>query len=388
MAKSMLGVVVLCIASAMACTGHAADPPASDLHADETVIVFPSRVVRETAAAAAKQGEPAWVIRLRGWVFEREEDSSWRNAAIDKLGEQMGLTEREIEGELFRSRARSFLCDNERGKRVEVRIGKQTYVMPETSEDGHFEGEIRLSDAELKSAIVKGGKGGESQRVELTIENAKGAAVDAAAVRVVGSKGLLVVCDIDDTIKVSNIGDHTKVLRATFVEPFAAVPGMSELLGKLAAAGEERVEFHYLSASPWQLYEPLAAFLRDNGFPEGCITLREFRMKDERVLTMFKDPREYKRAEIEGLMSELPDRKLVLIGDSTEHDAELYAEVARAHPGRVQAILIRATPGDEAGQERARLALESLPEGTRGAVFEDPAGVAVHEAEVSSPPAP
>lgn len=359
-------------------------PP--NLANDETVVLFPSRAVREEAGASG----PGWVIRLRGWVFERETDSSWRSVAIDRFGKEIGLHADEIASPVFRDRARAFLADNERGKRIAVRVAGRTFIMPATGEDGHFQGVINLSDADVLAAA--GNPDPNTQRrLELLIENAGEAETIIAPVRIVETgarSGLLVVCDIDDTIKISNIDDRQQLLRSTFVEPFAPVPGMSELLTRLAAAGRAAgnpVEFHYLSASPWQLYEPLAAFLRDHGFPEGCITLREFRMKDERIGNLFANPTEYKLAELARLTAQMPDRKLVLIGDSTEHDAELYAEFARKRPGRVLIILIRLTPGDEQGTARTQKALRGMPGGAHWIMFQDPATVRFDLPELRSP---
>ncbi len=380
MALAVVAVMLSWIVAGVVPPTHAAESPPSALASDETIILFPSRAVRESNG---ESGE--WVVHLRGWVFEREEDSRWRNAAIDKLGEEMGLTKDEISSDRFRDRARSFLADNERGKRIGIKVGGRSVVMPETSEDGHFAGQIRLSDTELFAATAERGvdkKDRKPRTLQLTIENAAAAEVIAGSVRIVEPQGVLVVCDIDDTIKVSHIGDRAKLLRATFVEPFVAVPGMNELCAKLASAG---AEFHYLSASPWQLYEPLAAFLRDNGFPEGCITLREFRMKDERIVNLFKSPSEYKLAELSRLAAQMPERRFVLIGDSTEHDAELYAEFADANPGRVLLIAIRATPVDRAGRERAEAALKELPLGVQSVVFEDPASVNLELSPAASP---
>lgn len=364
--------------------------PASGLAADETVILFPSRAVRDNASPEAVS--TGWIIHLRGWIFERERDSRLRSAVIDRFGREIGLTPDEVASPVFRDRARAFLADNERGKRLAIRVAGRTFVMPATGEDGHFQGVIHLSEAELLAAA--GDAAADTQRrLKLSIENTGDAEVLIAPTHVVepgrvGAQGLLVVCDIDDTIKISNIDDRQKLLRSTFVEPFAPVPGMRELLTRLDAAGRvggKRVEFHYLSASPWQLYEPLAAFLKDNGFPEGCITLREFRMKDERIANLFADPTEYKLAELARLTAQMPDRMLVLIGDSTEHDAELYAEFARKRPGRVAMILIRLTPGDEQGKARAEKALEGMPGGARWVMFEDPATVRVDLPELRSP---
>jgi phosphatidate phosphatase APP1 len=41
------------------------------------------------------------------------------------------------------------------------------------------------------------------------------------------------------------------------------------------------------------------------------------------------------------LMDLYPGMKFILIGDSGQHDPELYAEVMEKHPGRVKAIYIR-----------------------------------------------
>jgi len=44
-----------------------------------------------------------------------------------------------------------------------------------------------------------------------------------------------------------------------------------------------------------------------------------------------------------------PHLRFVLIGDSGEHDPEVYADIVRAHPGRILAVYIREVrldPGD------------------------------------------
>lgn len=62
--------------------------------------------------------------------------------------------------------------------------------------------------------------------------------------------GLSVVSDIDDTIKVSNVSRKHLLLKHTFYNGFKPVEGMSELYNKWRA---QNCQFHYVSASPWQL---------------------------------------------------------------------------------------------------------------------------------------
>jgi phosphatidate phosphatase APP1 len=79
--------------------------------------------------------------------------------------------------------------------------------------------------------------------------------------------GIIVISDIDDTIKITQVHDRKATLRNTFLEPFRPVPGMADLYNSWAQ--KTGAQFCYVSASPWQLYSPLADFIRSNGFPAG-----------------------------------------------------------------------------------------------------------------------
>jgi phosphatidate phosphatase APP1 len=103
--------------------------------------------------------------------------------------------------------------------------------------------------------------------------------------------------------------------------------------------------FHYVSASPWQLYVPLEEFTRSNAFPMGSFHLKEFRWRGERFLNRFASPEDYKIRTIEPLLQAAPRRRLVLVGDSGERDPEAYGELARRHPEQVVAIFIRELAG-------------------------------------------
>jgi phosphatidate phosphatase APP1 len=68
---------------------------------------------------------------------------------------------------------------------------------------------------------------------------------------------------------------------------------------------------------------------------------------------------EYKRAAIERILTDFPDRKFVLIGDSGEQDPEVFGELARKHSAQVVHVFIRQI---DAGQvERLEKAFEKLP---------------------------
>ena len=96
----------------------------------------------------------------------------------------------------------------------------------------------------------------------------------------------------------------------------------------------------YVSRGPWSLYEVLEEFFHMNDIPVGPILfLREWGLTLQRPL-----PRRavgHKLAVIRDIVSRLDGLPLVLIGDSGQHDPEIYSEIVRLHPESVRAIYIR-----------------------------------------------
>ncbi len=48
-----------------------------------------------------------------------------------------------------------------------------------------------------------------------------------------------------------------------------------------------------------------------------------------------------KQKEIIDILRMYPDLSFILIGDSSEHDADIYMEIAATFPGRIKAIYLR-----------------------------------------------
>jgi phosphatidate phosphatase APP1 len=86
-----------------------------------------------------------------------------------------------------------------------------------------------------------------------------------------------------------------------------------------------------VSGSPRQYLERIRGFLGRNGFPVFGIALRDL---GPRTLSDYKQPI------IRRVMNEVPN-PVVLVGDSGEHDPEVYRQIAGEFPGRVKAIYIR-----------------------------------------------
>ena len=162
--------------------------------------------------------------------------------------------------------------------------------------------------------------------VPMSLVSPQGDDIGAAShVHFVPNRGLSVISDIDDTLKETHVHERRAMLMNTFLRDFVPVPGMKELYCRWHQAG---AMFHYVSSSPWQLYEPLAKYFRREDLPTGSFHLRAFRLRDHMLRRIFLGRRPVKGLVIRNLMLRFPARRFALLGDSGEYDPEIYGALA------------------------------------------------------------
>ena len=107
--------------------------------------------------------------------------------------------------------------------------------------------------------------------------------------------------------------------------------------------------------------EGLLEFLDDAGYPAGSLHLREMTSWVS-LLGATPDSPSHKRGAVDRLLRDFPGRRFLLVGDSGEHDPEIYAGIAREHGSRIAGIAIRDVTGEPAGASRWQVVFEGLPE--------------------------
>jgi len=154
-----------------------------------------------------------------------------------------------------------------------------------------------------------------------------------------------VISDIDDTIIHTGVASFLK-LKLVFntffrnAESRSPLEGASEFYQLLhqGKTGKEANPLFYVSHSPWNLYRYLELFLKANTFPKGPVLLRSlptpFRRKKE-------EEKPQKQKEILNILKTYPNKGFILIGDSGEHDADIYIEIAEKYPKQIKAIYLR-----------------------------------------------
>jgi phosphatidate phosphatase APP1 len=155
----------------------------------------------------------------------------------------------------------------------------------------------------------------------------------------------VVISDIDDTIMCTGVANKLRMLWRLFVEDAqsrVAFPGVGALYQALHAgiSGHQQNPMLYVSRAPWGIYEVLEEFFDLNGIPIGPILfLREWGVSWTSPLP--RKAEDHKRELIHNMLALYSELPFVLIGDSGQHDPEIYRQIVEEHPGRVLAVYIR-----------------------------------------------
>ena len=236
---------------------------------------------------------------------------------------------------------RRFSSDELPFAKVRVRFGEQV-VAVEANEEGYFSAEIPTT-----SPLAPGWHSAEIILPDESITMADCLVVDESA-------EFGIISDVDDTILLTHATNLLKVARLTFLGnartrlPFAGVATFYKALQR------GRNPIFYVSSSPWNLYDLLSDFMLEQGIPSGPLNLRDIGIDQNKFITTGHGS--HKTETIRAIMDSYPFLSFVLIGDSGQHDPEIYREIAALYPDRVRAIYIRDVAPDARDDEVTAIA--------------------------------
>lgn len=163
-------------------------------------------------------------------------------------------------------------------------------------------------------------------------------------IQTVSTHGFSVISDVDDTVRVTGVlGDKIDIFRNIFARPYAdcVVPGVSSWIQQLHT--KFGCSIHYVSNSPWQVYNIVHGFLLYDQLPITSISLKQY--FGSILSTVRMDASQRKHVSLAAIMSDFPHRKFVLLGDSGEQDLEAYVSLCSDYGSQIMAIYIRALEG-------------------------------------------
>ncbi|MEO8622717.1 MAG: phosphatase domain-containing protein [bacterium] len=158
-----------------------------------------------------------------------------------------------------------------------------------------------------------------------------------------------VISDIDDTVIQSRVSNFLMAARMIILGnahtrlPFPGVPAFYEAL-RNGANGAEKNPIFYVSSSPWNIYDVITHFMDLRKIPRGPVLLRDWdigfgAMSSARHF-------DHKGAAIRSIMQLYPSLPFILLGDTSQHDPEIYRQIVTEFPHRVLAIYIRDVSND------------------------------------------
>ena len=152
-----------------------------------------------------------------------------------------------------------------------------------------------------------------------------------------------VISDLDDTVIRTGVTSKLRMARTVLFgnartrAPFPGVGAFYRALQHGTGSAPFNPVF-YVSSSPWNLHDLLAEFLTLQKIPLGPLLLRDWGLSGEVLPTSNE---EHKMRAIRRIMDHFPTLPFILVGDTSQEDPEIYAQVVRAYPDRVPAVYIR-----------------------------------------------
>lgn len=189
-----------------------------------------------------------------------------------------------------------------------------------------------------------------------------------------------IISDIDDTIVPTGATRLWEMLKTTFFGnaysriPFPGVSAFYKALEK----GRDEIKSNplfYVSSSPWNLYDFLMEFMDVHQIPKGPLMLRDLGLSREHLIA--GSHFDHKLTQVEKIFSFFSGIHFILIGDSGQHDPEIYLQVIKDFPGRVKMIYIRDIKADRI-QEMENIRLEMKKHGVSMLLVKDTMEAAKH----------
>ncbi|RED18419.1 phosphatase domain-containing protein [Pontivivens insulae] len=151
-----------------------------------------------------------------------------------------------------------------------------------------------------------------------------------------------VISDIDDTVLRTGAWNTARNLWTSLTGNALTREVFADGVALMEKLHEGKNPVFYVSSSPWNLHDFLDNILfRKAGLVAGPVFLRDLGISETQFIKGTHG--DHKGAAIDTILAANPELSFVLIGDTGQHDAEVYAAAHARHPGRIRRIILRGT---------------------------------------------
>ncbi|CAF0818129.1 unnamed protein product [Didymodactylos carnosus] len=290
-----------------------------------------------------------WIVYAQGWFFE---ENPFRSFIAHTA---LSTTVSDINEE----RVAYFTASGKKHRELCLE-GLSKQLCTETDNKGLISTKFRISNNDIEKYRQPGGVGGKVL-FQVSTFNTYQYINETGEIYLCDDNGISFISDIDDTIKVTGVTSARRVLVNTFSGEYKAIENMA----KRYRQWEQRYNatFHYLTASPDQLYPFLRDFFEREKFPLGSAHMRHFTWFDKNFINFFMSQSyiSQKSKVLKMFLDQTRSRYFVLLGDIFQKDPEIYARIYEQYPQRIAKIFIRKYSDDSDGQKRLEQVFSRIP---------------------------
>ncbi|KAK0336283.1 hypothetical protein LTR02_009388 [Friedmanniomyces endolithicus] len=169
-----------------------------------------------------------------------------------------------------------------------------------------------------------------------------GATLGNATAYLVPDRGLTVVSDIDDILRITQIYEPKEGLLNSFARPYTPWENMPSIYANWSKS-LPNTHFHYLTTTPEQVTRNYMQFIYST-YPGGSFDDRPLNFSDISATLSIR------KFLLNRIFETFPQRKFILIADTSNSDVMRdYPAMATDFPGQVQCIFLRNTTATDSG---------------------------------------
>lgn len=210
--------------------------------------------------------------------------------------------------------------------------GNQTLTLPyNTTAEGDFD--VFLPIANTTGGLTAGNATSKIQRLNVYADNAT---LGNATAYLVPPKGMTIISDIDDILRVTKIYQPKEGLLNSFARPFTQWMNMPDIYANWSRSLPD-MHFHYLTTTPEQVTRNYMDFIFKT-YPGGSFDTRPLNFSDVSATLSIR------RFLLDKIFQTFPERKFILVADTSNSDVmKAYPALAHDYPSQVQCIFLRNT---------------------------------------------
>ena len=213
-----------------------------------------------------------------------------------------------------------------RKRTIYLTINKQEYQL-KTDENGYFE--VTIPDSLTDDYFLLNRKRKKMEIIQ-----------DYPAQFYLKNKRYEVISDIDDTLIHSNTVSLFKRLSTLLLRRAKKRKSVNATVKLLQEFDKHQFRVIYLSKSESNLFRLIHNIFIFNNLPKGAMLLSPYLSFKRLLFSKFDN---FKINHLKRLITKLPAKKFILLGDDTQQDIHIYTEIAQGFKYQIEKIYIRQT---------------------------------------------